>query len=80
METKFSSFEQIDNQLEMLRIQRQLSLYQLKGQLAQGPAEILRSTWTNGVKPYLKIAAIDWSLYRLRKIREVLRPLQSSQH
>jgi hypothetical protein len=72
METRFSSFEQIDNQLEMLRIQRQLSLYRLKSQLGEGPGEILRSGWRLGVVPFLKNMAIDWSLDRLARLRRVL--------
>jgi hypothetical protein len=78
MQTKFSSFEQIDTQLEMLRVQRQLSLYRLKSQLGQSPAELLMSGWKYGLMPYLKMTAIDWSLHRLRKIRQALRPLQEA--
>ncbi len=72
METRFSSFEQIDNRLEMLRTQRQLSLYRLKRQLNEAPGEILRSGWRYGVLPSLKIMAIDWSLDKLRNIRHAL--------
>lgn len=72
METPFSSFEQIDNRLEMLRTQRQLSLYRLKRQLNEAPGEILKSGWRYGVLPSLKIMAIDWSLGKLRNIRQAL--------
>jgi len=72
METRFSSFEQIDNRLEMLRTQRQLSLFRLKRQLNEAPREILKSGWRYGVLPSLKIMAIDWSLGKLRNIRHAL--------
>jgi hypothetical protein len=73
METRFSSFEQINTRLEILRTQRQLSLHLLKRQLAEGPREILKSGWRYGLMPALKIMAIDWSLGRLGKIRHTLR-------
>ena len=72
METRFSSFEQIDTRLEMLQTQRQLSLYRLKSQVHEAPGEILRSGWRYGLLPSLKIMAIDWSLGKLRNIRYVL--------
>ncbi|MGB5316487.1 MAG: hypothetical protein WBN56_10840 [Robiginitalea sp.] len=74
METRFSSFEQIDTRLEILRTQRQLSLYRLRRQLNDAPGEILRSGWRYGLLPSLKIMAIDWSLGKLRNIRHVLGP------
>jgi len=74
METRFSSFEQIDNRLEMLQTQRQLSLYRLKRQVHDAPGEILMSAWRYGLLPSLKIMAIDWSLGKLRNIRHVLGP------
>ena len=80
METRFSSFEQINTRLEILRTQRQLSLNSLKRQLAQGPSEILRSGWRYGLLPALKNMAIDWSLGKLRRIRLSLRPLLQLKH
>ena len=80
METRFSSFEQIDTRLEMLQTQRQLSLYRLKRQVHDAPGEILTSGWRYGVLPSLKIMAIDWSLGKLRNIRHVLGPLLPQKH
>lgn len=80
METRFSSFEQIDTQLEILRIQRQLSLARLRSQLDEGPGEILRSGWRYAILPYLKNMAIDWSLDRLQRIRRTLRPVLPQIH
>ncbi|MDM9632281.1 hypothetical protein [Robiginitalea aurantiaca] len=74
MKTKFSSFEEIDVQLEILRTQRQLSLYRLKSQLEKGPMEIVRSGIRHAVLPSLKNLVIDWSLDRLRRLRRTLRP------
>lgn len=79
MEKRFSSFEQIDAQLEMLRIQRQLSLARLKSQFGEEPGEILRSGWKYAILPSLKNMAIDWALDQLGRLRKTLR-LESHQY
>lgn len=76
METRFSSFEQINLRLEMLQTQRQLSLYRLKKQLQVAPVEILKTGWRYGVVPSLKSMALAWSLNKLRHIRSALSSLR----
>lgn len=73
METKFSSFEAIDLQLELLRTQRQLSLYRLRGQMQESPVEIVQSAWRYAVIPALRNLIIDGALYGIRRIRTKLR-------
>lgn len=74
MKRKFSSFEEIDAQLELLRVQRQLSMNRLRLQLRESPVQIASSLWTQAVKPALANAAIGWLLRRLRGMRQKLRP------
>lgn len=74
MERSFSSFEEIDTQLEMLRIRRQLSLERLRLQFRESPGHILKEGWENNLRPALQNMAIDWLLYQLRGVRRKLRP------
>ena len=74
MDRKFSSFEDIDNQLEILRVQRQLSLQRLGRQFSESPVRILKEQWISTVRPALTDMAIGWMLHRLREVRRKWRP------
>jgi hypothetical protein len=74
MERKFSSFDEIDHQLEILRIQRQLSLERLRLQLRESPRQILKDSWENSIRPGLQNMAIGWMLHKLREVRRKIRP------
>ena len=74
MDRSFSSFEEIDTRLEILRLQRQISLERLRVQFKESPGRILKDTWMNSVRPALTDMVIGWALYRLREARKKLRP------
>ncbi len=73
METKFSSFEEIDTQLQRLRMQRELSMQRLQRQLSHSPGEILKEG-VRRAKPALKNLAIGWLLHQVREVRRKIRP------
>jgi hypothetical protein len=73
MERKFSSFEEIDARLQTLRMQRELSLQRLRGNLSINPGEILMEG-IRRARPALNNLAIDWMLHRLRMLRRIIRP------
>lgn len=74
MERKFSSFEEIDTQLEILRIQRQMSLERLRLRFKGNPVRILKEGWLYSIRPALTDMAIGWALHKVREVRRVLRP------
>lgn len=74
MERKFSSFEEIDNQLEILSVQRQLSLERLKFQLREAPGKLVQEGWVHSIRPALTNMAIGWMLHQLGEIRKKIRP------
>jgi hypothetical protein len=74
MERSFSSFEEIDTQLEILRVQRQISVERLRLQLRDSPRQMLREGWQKSLRPALQNMAIDWMLSQLRDLRRKLRP------
>ncbi|MEJ2583773.1 MAG: hypothetical protein P8Z38_01620 [Robiginitalea sp.] len=73
MERKFSSFEEIDARLQILKMQRDLSLRRLRRDLSHSPGEILREG-IRRVRPALNNLAIGWMLHKLRELRRKIRP------
>jgi hypothetical protein len=74
MERKFSSFEEIDNQLEILSVQRQLSLERLKSQIREAPGKLIQEGWVHSVRPALINMALGWMIHQLREVRRKIRP------
>lgn len=64
---RFSSFEQIDTELEILAVSRKLSMYRLKNQLRDTGSETLRYGLLRSLKPVLRTLLISFALKTIKR-------------
>jgi len=64
---RFSSFEEIDNQLEILAVERQLCLYRIRADLGQTVSSALRSGLQLAWKPLLRTLAVSLAVRVVRR-------------
>ncbi|MFM1878117.1 MAG: hypothetical protein RLZZ241_983 [Bacteroidota bacterium] len=64
---RFTSFEQIDTELEILAVSRQLSVYRLKNQLRTTGSETLRYGLMRSIKPMLRSLLISFAVKAIKK-------------
>ncbi len=55
----FSSFKEIDTQLEILAVERQISLYRIRSNVEKAASGTLRSGLQLALKPLLRTAALS---------------------
>ena len=64
---RFSSFEEIDIRLEMLAVQRQISLYRIRSGLEKAVGSSLRSGLQFAWKPVLRTLAVSMAVKAIKR-------------
>lgn len=63
----FSSFEEIDIRLEMLALEREISMHALRADLSLAATETVKRGLGLALKPALKTLAYSWALKTVRR-------------
>lgn len=63
----FSSFQEIDLQLEMLAVERQISLYRIRSNIAKATGGTLRSGLQLALKPLLRTVLISLAVKAVKR-------------
>lgn len=71
---RFSSFEEINTQLEILAVERQLSLYRMRANMGQTVSSAIHSglqlAWKPVLRTLLLTMAVKWAKRRVASMRE----------
>jgi len=68
MMKQYNSFEEIDNRLKILSLQREIDKESLKLNLKHSKTGITSFSITNSFNSYIQMKTISWSIKYLRKL------------
>lgn len=70
---RFSSFEEIDNQLEILSVERQISLYRIRANMGHTVSSAFQSglqfAWKPVLRTLLITMVVKWARRRMASLR-----------
>ena len=67
MNSRFSTFEEIDNRLKIIDLQRQISIEHMRMAIRDTGVSILKKGLVYSIRPALTSLALSWMLKKIRQ-------------
>ncbi|WP_445384230.1 hypothetical protein ACT6NV_09470 [Robiginitalea sp. IMCC44478] len=67
MNSRFSTFEEIDNRLKIIDLQRQISIEHMRLAIRDAGANLLKKGLVYSIRPALTSLALSWTLKKIRQ-------------